>query len=103
MTPAEKPSTPKMRGNGASARKRVTTASTVPAPAHATPQVTPIPIAPRTRRTHFCMIASDPVWRGLRPRLLFGGPQVTLDVSPPNGKLTPSPIGLDHTHHGRRD
>src|SRR5438876_1581911 len=66
MTPAMKPSTPKTRGNGASARKRVTTASTMPAPAHAAPQVKPIPIAPRMRRSHFRMIASDPSAAHLR-------------------------------------
>src|SRR5258706_15970753 len=60
ITPAMKPSTPKMRGNGASALKPNNQRGTLPATAHATAQVKPIPIAPRIRRIHFPMIASDP-------------------------------------------
>jgi hypothetical protein len=59
MTPAKKPSTPKMSGKGASAWKRVAAASTMPAPDHAAPQAKPIPIAPRMRRSHFRMIVSE--------------------------------------------
>src|SRR5258705_718276 len=55
-----KPSTPKMRGNGASALKPNNQRGTLPATAHATAQVKPIPIAPRMRLIHFPMIASDP-------------------------------------------
>jgi hypothetical protein len=49
-----------MRGNGASALMPNTQRGAIPATAHAAAQVKPIPIAPRMRRTQFCMIASDP-------------------------------------------
>ena len=57
-TPAKKPSTPKMRGNGASASMPRTHRGIIPTTDHAAPHVSPIPIAPRTRRIQFFMAAS---------------------------------------------
>src|SRR4029079_7613919 len=61
VTPAKKPSTPKMIGKGASGLKPSTKRGSVPTADQATAQVKPIPIAPRMRRGHFRMIASDPI------------------------------------------
>src|SRR5207302_7967652 len=60
MIPATKPSTPKTSGNGTSVLKPNNQRGTRPATPHAAAQVKPIPIAPRMRRSHFPMIASDP-------------------------------------------
>lgn len=60
MTPAMKPSTPKMIGKGASVLKPNNQRGTEPTSAHAAAQVTPIPITPRIRRSHFPTIASEP-------------------------------------------
>src|SRR5207248_1795561 len=59
-TPARRPNRPKTRGSGASVETPNTHLGTTPAANHAAAHVTPIPIAPRMRRSHCCMIASDP-------------------------------------------
>src|SRR4051812_4339768 len=58
MTPPTNPSTPRMRGNGASALMPRTQRGTMPTVAQAAAQMKPIPSVPRMRRSHFGMITA---------------------------------------------